>query len=155
MNISKISLSNKKDKYALVDNNNSHLSEWKWEYHSSGYATRKFQREKNVQRVIFLHHCIVGYPLNGLTTDHIDGNRLNNCKNNLRIVTVRENALNNRRRREGKTSSKFIGVYWDKYNKNWEVRMRIRGKLKFLGRYDSEKKASQKYISMRKKLGEL
>lgn len=45
----------------------------------------------------FLHHMIMGYPIDGCVIDHIDRNPKNNSRNNLRYATYRENALNQNR----------------------------------------------------------
>ena len=90
---------------------------------------------------IRMHHMIVGRPLNGLVTDHIDGNGLNNRKENLRIVTQRENAIN---LKIDKTS-RFPGVSWQKFRKKWVAQMRIGKRSKFLGHFVKEEDAAMAY----------
>lgn len=46
--------------------------------------------------------------------DHIDRDRCNNCKDNLRWVNSSENSQN--REKKENTSSKYKGVYWNKVN---------------------------------------
>jgi len=68
---------------ALVDDEDyDNLSQHKW-YFSDGYAVRDHKR-------VAMHRQIMGFP-KGMVVDHIDGNRLNNQRHNLRICTQREN----------------------------------------------------------------
>lgn len=64
---------------------------------------------------IRLHHLILNKPDPTLVVDHINGNSLDNRKNNLQIVTVSQNNQN-RSKKEG-SSSQYIGVWKTKTNK--------------------------------------
>jgi hypothetical protein len=137
-----------KNKKTIVDDEFSHLVSWKWcagKRAKNFYAVRNFRRDDGKWTRMYLHHAIVGRPLNGLEVDHIDGNGLNNQLGNLRIVTHRQNACNQPDRREGKTTSSFPGVSWKKSNKKWQVRIEINGKLKHLGLFLREEEASKAY----------
>ena len=95
-------------------------------------------------RLIFLYHH--GYLPEFL--DHIDGVRLNNNITNLREATKQENSMNMKKPKSynGKpTSSEFKGVYWHKQAEKWQAQIRIDGKLKNLGLFDSEIEASEAY----------
>lgn len=61
---------------------------------------------------IYLHHLLIGKPKDGYEVDHIDGNSLNNHKNNLRFLTKSDNCRF--------TQSRFdslIGIKGISYNK--------------------------------------
>lgn len=45
-------------------------------------------------KTLYLHHLVIGQPLNGLVVDHINRNRFDNRKENLRICTQSENRMN-------------------------------------------------------------
>ena len=97
-----------------------------------------------IHRLIFLYHH--GFLPEFL--DHIDGNRLNNSVDNLRGATSQENNRNVKKHKSmnGKaTSSEFKGVYWHKRDKKWQAQIRIDGKKKHLGSFDSELKAAKAY----------
>ena len=55
-----------------------------------------------------LHEKIMGTPPGGLVVDHIDGNKLNNRRVNLRFVTRAENNLSVKRQENG---IPYVGVF--------------------------------------------
>lgn len=73
--------------------------------------------------------------------DHIDCNKINNKLSNLRIVTQRENSD----QKNLKSSSKHIGVRWNKERKKWRTRIWINEKNINLGYFSNELKASEAY----------
>ena len=105
---------------------------------SRGYFMVSINSKKYlVHRMIFLYHH--GYLTPGMELDHIDGNPRNNRIENLREVTKSQNIQNSKIRSDNTTGVK--GVYWDKSNSKWQVQMRMKGKLKYLGRYTTLKEA--------------
>ena len=90
------------------------LSGYTWTIHQGGYAAR---REKG--RLIFMHREIVQAPP-GMVADHIDGNKENNSRSNLRICTRQQNTQN-RGKRIG-SASRFKGVYREKHSGKWHAR---------------------------------
>ena len=78
--------------------------------------------------------------------DHIDGNPLNNAKDNLRKVTLKMNQWN-KPTPENNTSG-VIGVNWDKNKLKWRTEVRWRDsnnirQRKFLGYFDSIHEAAE------------
>lgn len=131
-------------KSALVDDRDAYLLAWKWYFDNTvGYAKRNFRNQDGKQRKMRMHHMIIGFPLNGFQVDHINGNRLDNRRCNLRIVSHRENSHNSKCHRNGTKSSRFIGVSLDR-NK-WVAQISINGKRKNLGRYSTEEEAVDVY----------
>lgn len=111
---------------------------------------------KEGKRYDFLVHCLVAdYFLdkkrNGrkLVVDHKDNNKLNNHKDNLQIVTQR---INNSK--DSISTSKHIGVSWEKSYNKWRAEIRINGKNKFLGRFSQEIDAANAYQEELNKLKE-
>jgi len=68
--------------------------------------------------------------------DHINGVRNDNRIANLRDVTRQENCRNSAL--YGNNTSGHVGVTWDKNLKNWRSRIKIDGKTKHLGSFDSK-----------------
>lgn len=89
------------------------LNRWNWHEHGSGYAIR---RVGNPGKIVWMHRLINDTP-EGYETDHINRNRLDNRKINLRTVTRSENILNSKTRRDNKSGHK--GVYWIKDKRRW------------------------------------
>jgi hypothetical protein len=85
-----------------------------------------------------MHRQIINTPGN-LVTDHINGNRLDNRRSNLRVATRTENNRNV----EGKkgSSSEYKGVGWDPTKNLWQARLRN----KHLGYFDDPKEAAHVY----------
>lgn len=95
------------DQQALIDEDDRiRLSAFGWRLcTTSGYVYKQGTIAEK------LHKYVVGPAPVGLVTDHINGNKLDNRKANLRFVTQRENLLNNK----AKTKPMF-GIY-HRYNK--------------------------------------
>ena len=64
------------------------VNQYKWYFSSTGYAERRHGKGK-----LLLHRFIMN-PKNDLQVDHINGNRLDNSRSNLRLATRTENARN-------------------------------------------------------------
>jgi hypothetical protein len=97
------------------------------------YKKRRWQASRLAW--YFVYGC---FPV--FCIDHINGNRDDNRIENLREVTVRENMQNMKTHREGK----LVGAHKRKNNK-WESHIKINGKIIYLGTFDSDKEASDKY----------
>lgn len=80
-----------KDGYAIVDKEDIGLEKHLWSNNAYGYA-----QTSSKNGPILMHHLIAGKPKKPLVTDHINRNKLDNRRVNLRFVTERENALNKR-----------------------------------------------------------
>jgi hypothetical protein len=132
-------------KFALVDDEDyEKLIKYKW-YAYKGCSTYYSGRNDYVygkRKNILMHRVIMNEPINMLI-DHIDGNGLNNCKSNLRIVTQRQNLQN----RHTTKSSQYAGVYWKKDAKKWIAKMYINKKHKYIGSFDTEEEAHKAYLS--------
>lgn len=67
------------------------FSRWKWQLSPSGYVARSAQ-VCNIRKRVYLHRLIMECPSNKVV-DHIDKNRLNNQKLNLRVCTTTQNIV--------------------------------------------------------------
>jgi hypothetical protein len=90
-----------------------------------------------VHRMIFLWHH--GFLPD--VTDHIDGNRYNNCIDNLRACTQSENCLNSKHRET--STSPYKNVYLQtcsnrqpNWKKNWVVSITVNKKRQYVGSFE-------------------
>jgi hypothetical protein len=82
-------------------------------------------------RIIFLmHHGF--FPVQ---VDHINGDTLNNCIENLRAATTFGN--NQNRKKSSNNTSGHKGVVWHKGKKKWQVQMSVNNKYKCFGSFDN------------------
>jgi len=82
------------NKFAIVDKVDfEYLNKWKWTY-AKGYAIRNIGGRKNKQ-TIYMHRLILDTP-EGLFTDHINRNTLDNRFKNLRLADKSQNMANSK-----------------------------------------------------------
>lgn len=86
----------------------------------------------------FLNHTPCGYKL---VINHKDFNKLNNCVDNLEVVTQRENA----NLKHLKSTSKYVGVTWQKSCNRWQARITINTERIYLGVFKNEYDAHMAY----------
>ena len=136
-----------KGKYAIVDDADfAYLNQWKWQCDSSGYAVRDIGGRKDKKRTLM--HRLINKTPKGFHTDHINRNKLDNRKANLRTTTVGQNILNSKISK--RNTSGYKGVEW--YKNRWVARIKFNYKTIYLGRFkllsealNTRKLAEQKY----------
>jgi hypothetical protein len=124
----------------LVDDEDLELiSKHSWFFTPQGYACTALRVApgKKGRRTIGMHRLILGDP-DTASIDHINRNKLDNRKENLRACT---DSQNNRNRSilKGKKSI-YRGV--SPHRGNWQVVIRINGVLTWLGKYKTEDEAA-------------
>lgn len=139
-----IILYNKKGIVLVDDENYDQLKKITWHLHSAGYARTNF-KINDKWTSIYMHRMIMDTPLK-LDTDHIDGNKLNNLKSNLRVATHSQNLCNRKITKD--LTSQFKGVCWHKHNNKWHARIMLNYKYKHLGFFTDETEAAQAYNDM-------
>ncbi len=90
-------------------------------------------------------HRIIMDAKPGEIVDHINGNPLDNRKENLRITTSLVNNQNARKRKDGVTS-KYKGVSWCGQAKKWKAQIQHNKVKKSLGFFLTEEEARQAYL---------
>lgn len=96
-----------------------------------------------------MHREIIDVPEN-MVCDHINGDRLDNRKANLRPATVSQNVCNSPKRAM-KARSKYKGLEWDRVQNKWKARIQVNKRKIYLGSYASETDAAGAYDKAAKK----
>jgi hypothetical protein len=94
---------------------------------------------------IFFRHRIIGFAFLNLDIsnpkqqiDHRDGNKINNCVQNLRIVSNQQNQWN---------QLKAKGFCWNKRYQKYMAYIKLNGKLIYLGYFLTEEEARAAYLA--------
>lgn len=98
------------------------VAQYRWFQSSHGYAHRQgWEGKKHWQ--IFLHRVINDTP-DRLFTDHINGNKLDNRRSNLRTVNKAQNSTNRPKIDRRVLTCKFKGVSWHRSTRLWRARIK-------------------------------
>lgn len=132
-------------KIAVVDDADYLELKNKHWFFNSGYAATYLGHGRKNRKQITMHRFIIfGDSDSELEIDHRDGNRLNNCRSNLRIATRSQNGANRGITRNNSTGYK--GVTYEKQRclvKKW--RAVIKGIT--IGRFGTAEEAAHAYDS--------
>lgn len=123
--------------HALVDDEDAYLAEFRWSLNRRhGRAYRKVAGQN-----IYMQRAILGLEFgDSRQGDHINRDRLDNRRSNLRIATPAQNSQNISSQRGA--SSRFRGVSWDKARDKWAVYVKLGGLRRNLGRFADEEEAA-------------
>lgn len=125
----------------LVDDEDAPLLEgWGWHVMSTGYIGAMTGRSRGTARTMILLHRHLMKPPDGLWVDHINGNRLDNRRSNLRLVTPTMNTLN-RHRLGTNNRSGVLGVSWCKAG--WRATIKVQRRQIELGTYKTVEAAAR------------
>jgi len=140
-------------KFAIVDDEDfEHLGQWRWCCAETGYAVRSQTRKEygvNSKRQSIFMHRVVNKTPEGWPTDHINHNRLDNRKCNLRTVTTSQNIIN-KSGLQTNNKSRYTGVSLVKGKKRWLVQITIQkkrihiGSFKFISEAVKARKVAEK-----------
>ena len=130
-----------KEDYEIVKN-------YYWRVDKLGYVISSIYNEKTgrYNKLLKLHRLIMDAP-DDMVVDHIDGNKLNNRKCNLRICTQAENNRNHCV--SSNSSTGVTGVRWNKINNSWRVMIsdiNIGSYKNFEDAVKARKQAEKKYF---------
>lgn len=139
----------KGQKTFVSDEDYEYLMQWRWYMHNSGYACRKVRygpRKENKTRTIFMHRVIMdcGYITeDDIFIDHINGNKLDNRRENLRYATAAENVRN--RVKAPNNTSGYKGVSYHRFTGKWQATIGANNKQFYLGLYSTPEEAHEAY----------
>ena len=123
-----------------------YLMQWKWCAHKDGnkfYAVRYLGARMH-------REILKRMGIEAAHTDHIDGDGLNNVRENLRGCTAAENQRNRGKQRNNTSGEK--GVSWHKRDRKWHARIMLNGKSKHLGCFNNPQAAKEAYAKAAREL---
>ena len=108
---------------------------WYFDEHTGYYRTTDSYQT--------VHEILLGKAPVPYVWDHIDGDKTNNHRSNLRLATYSQNGAG-QKKRTGLTS-KYKGVYRHNKHLKWVAQIKINGKVKYLGLFVEEDDAARAY----------
>jgi hypothetical protein len=127
--IARVELSN--GGYAIIDASDASLvGHYWWNRMPKGHA----RTSSNGGLRLMMHQLLMRVP-EGFEIDHRNGNKLDNRRENLRIVRRSINALN--RPPNKANTSGYPGVSYSKRGENWQARAKLENREIYLGRFDN------------------
>lgn len=135
--------------FAIVDDEDfESLSKFKWRSNHNRRNIYVQRASPTKPKTVMMHRQVLGITDGKITIDHINGNGLDNRKENLRIATGSQNAGNSRMRIG--TFGKYKGVHF--FNEKWVARIGHQNKRYYLGRFETREAAA---LACNKKYTEL
>jgi len=119
------------DEYFICNLDDWELAkEYCWTLHHTGYAYTTIN-----SKYIAFHNFMIKDKNDGKQIDHINLNRLDNQRKNLRIATKSQNMIN--RNIFSNNTSGHTGVSYNKKDNKWISRIQINNKRIVLGSFDN------------------
>lgn len=125
--------------FAVVDDADFEcLSQYKW-YFLKGRAVRKPRTYEGKRVGLVWMHRVIMRPPDNMVVDHINGNKLDNRRINLRVCSKSQNEWNKRAYKTNTSGMK--NVYWNKSKKRYVVSFSKYRKKIILGHFSSFQEA--------------
>lgn len=136
--------------FARIDTDDIALvSPFNW-YAAWHPGTRSFyaytnQRVSSGFRTLNMHRLVLGLP-EGVDVDHVAHETLDNRRPLLRISTHQQNCFNQRAPKHSRSGLK--GAQWDAQSGRWRSSIRVDGKTKHIGRFNTAEEAHAAYVEV-------
>jgi hypothetical protein len=131
--------------FTLIDDVDFDLvSKYRWYKNKVGYAVNDTHTRKS------LHRLLMSFPKSGV--DHINKNKLDNRRSNLRVCNQSQNTANSAKRTTN--TSGFKGISFEKRNPNmkWVVNLTKNYKHIYGGAFRTKHEAAKRYSELAKEL---
>lgn len=143
-------------KCAVVDDDDfDFLNKFKWHafrHRKVFYAARTVNLSKTDKKRILMHRQITGLNDKVQQVDHINGDGLDNRKENLRIATNSQNQANKKVSKNNKTGLKGVSpIYTKGYFCGYKAQISHQNKVIYLGCFPTPEDAHEVYKQAAKK----
>lgn len=118
------------------------VMQWRWLQNNNGYAVRLEPQGSGAYRAVLMHRYLMGLGYGDKSeVDHINRDKIDNRRANLRVVTRGQQVQNISSHRG--SSSRFRGVYWAERKESgrvskWRAQAFLNRKATRLGTFESE-----------------
>lgn len=135
-----IPLTNSNEKILCSEEDYVPLKQFSW--YKSGEYVKMTSSDWRLHRYVMIELMKKDVP-RGMVVDHINRNKFDNRRENLRIIQSSQNSQN--RSKSNKASSKFHGVCVVKKTGNFRARITDKGKVISIGTFSTELEAAAAY----------
>jgi hypothetical protein len=145
-----------KGQFAIVDDDDFEwLSQWEWSAiwaeGTQSYYARRMETSCGTRLTIRMHRQILGLETGDkLQGDHINGNTLDNRRENLRAVSSAENKRNRKAHKNNKSGFKGVDLHVGKGR--WRSQIYANGRCRHLGYFHDPIEAARAYNAAAKEL---
>jgi hypothetical protein len=144
-------------KVALVDDSDYErvsVLMWRAQWDGHNWYARHGKPRRGPVGLVFMHRFILGLTSGDQDVDHINGNGLDNRRNNLRIATQKQNSRNRRIPITNRTG--FKGVQVNRYCKRTQMpylaTIKVNGKRIWMGPFATAEEAAHAYDAKAREL---
>lgn len=121
----KLRLNGSRGGFAIIDDGDYELvSKRKWHMVSRGYVKSNHYagggKANQMTETVSLHRFIM-HPPTGVVVDHVNGDKLDNRRSNLRLCSQKNNTRNAKLSK--RNTSGYKGVFWASHANLWRVRV--------------------------------
>jgi hypothetical protein len=111
---------------------------------SSSHTGKKYAVSRIDGKVRYLHRFLFGFPAR-VHVDHINGDTLDNRRENLRLCSHSQNLRNRGKTIANKSGFKGVSMSNDKRKRKWSAEIRANGRRLRLGRFLTAAEAAMAY----------
>ena len=129
------------------------LNQWKWHKSSKGYAVHRFHYPSSYKTPIsktVLMHRVLTFAKDGIQVDHINGDKLDNRKENLRLCNNSQNHMN--KGVQSNSTTGYKGVSFEKSIGRYRAYLNLNGKRYNLKTWETPEEAALAYNEKAKEL---
>lgn len=133
----------------LLSDEDKDLLRYSWSLRKTGYCSRHTSRDGEKFRISAHQEVIervtgkIPRRAEGLVIDHINGNKIDNRRENLRVVSICINTSNSPRTRAAKY------IVWDEKAESWQVQPSVCGTPMYLGQVKDRAEAEALSVAFR------